>query len=29
LAAPNGDRPFDDGSRTDQFLYGLDVIVLW
>jgi hypothetical protein len=27
--APGGIRPFDDGSRTDQFLYGLDVIVLW
>ncbi len=24
-----GVDPFDDGSRTDQFLYGLDVIVLW
>jgi hypothetical protein len=29
LSAPTGDLPFDDGSRTDQFLYGVDVIVLW
>jgi hypothetical protein len=29
LSDPAGGRPFDDGSRTDQFLYGLDVIVLW
>jgi hypothetical protein len=29
LAAPGGIEPFDDGTRTDQLLYGLDVIVLW
>jgi len=29
LAAPGGVEPFDDGTRTDQFLYGVDLIVLW
>ena len=29
LAAAGGERPYDDGSRTDQLLYGLDVIMLW
>jgi hypothetical protein len=24
-----GPRPYDDGDRDDQFLYGLDVILLW
>ncbi|MEX2173150.1 MAG: porin [Pirellulaceae bacterium] len=24
-----GIQPFDDGSRTDQLLYGVDLIVLW
>jgi hypothetical protein len=28
-ADPNGGQPFDDGSRTDQFLYGVDLILLW
>jgi len=29
LAAPGGIQPYDDGTRTDQLLYGLDLIVLW
>jgi putative OmpL-like beta-barrel porin-2 len=29
LSAPGGVEPFDDGTRTDQFLYGVDLIVLW
>lgn len=29
LAAPGGIEPYDDGTRTDQFLYGVDLIVLW
>jgi hypothetical protein len=28
-AAIGGIEPFDDGTRTDQLLYGLDLIVLW
>ena len=29
LAAAGGEQPSDDGSRTDQLLYGLDMIFVW